>query len=118
VVVFAGVVVALACIPLACSTSQALLGSGQTCLAATDCQPGLVCVPENGQNGQGGPRVCSDDLSGVQKTETNDSGNAAMGEGGGGEGGGGSEGGGGGTTDGTAPSDTGTTSTDTGTGGG
>lgn len=67
---FAMAVAALAALPSACSTSQALAAAGQACLNATDCQPGLVCLP----SGNGSDRVCSNDLSGIQKTESTDSG--------------------------------------------
>jgi hypothetical protein len=64
-------VTVLATLPLAaCSTSQSLAAAGQACLNATDCQAGLVCLP----SGNGTDRVCSDDLSGVQRTESTDSG--------------------------------------------
>ena len=42
----------------ACSTA-ALVPAGGECLLATDCEPGLACVPSNGK------RVCSADLSGI-----------------------------------------------------
>ena len=45
---------------LACSSSPALVAAGGDCFAASDCQPGLVCVPQ-----KNGPRVCSSDLSQV-----------------------------------------------------
>ena len=67
---FAVVVVALGALPSACSTSQSAVGSGGACLTATDCQPGLVCIPQP----NGAQSVCSNDLSGVQKTESTDSG--------------------------------------------
>ena len=67
-----GVLALWAFLPAACSTSQNLASSGQACLTATDCQPGLVCVPQGS-----GQSVCSDDLSGVQKTEGIDSGATA-----------------------------------------
>ncbi len=40
----------------ACS-SASLVPAGGECLQATDCEPGLVCIPS------GGKRVCSADLS-------------------------------------------------------
>jgi len=46
---------------VACS-SQELAGLGGSCNLATDCQDGLACVPQ-----ANGTRVCSNDLSGVQK---------------------------------------------------
>ena len=75
-----GMMVAL---PAACSSTQSLAAAGQACLNATDCQPGLVCVPD----GTGNERACSDDLSGIQKTESTDSGAAMAAEGGAKEGG-------------------------------
>jgi ABC-type Fe3+-hydroxamate transport system substrate-binding protein len=42
----------------ACSSPPKLLGAGKTCFQATDCQAGLVCVPQSNQT-----RVCSSDLS-------------------------------------------------------
>lgn len=47
-----------AALALACSSSPALVAAGGECFAASDCQPGLVCVPQ-----RNGPRVCSSDLS-------------------------------------------------------
>ncbi len=83
VVAFALAVGVLAALPAACSSSQSLAAAGQACLNATDCQPGLVCVPD----GTGTERACSDDLSGIQKTESTDSGAAMAAEGGKKEGG-------------------------------
>jgi hypothetical protein len=100
----------LGALPSACSTSQSLSAAGQTCLNATDCQPGLVCLP----SGNGSERVCSDDLSGVQTTETTDAGMAAAKEGGTKEGGTATEGG---TTDSGGGTDSGSNPTDSGTGG-
>jgi hypothetical protein len=48
----------------ACVGSQKLGGSGATCLQATDCQEGLVCIPQTN-----GPNICSSDLSTIQLTE-------------------------------------------------
>ena len=45
----------------ACSEAK-LVGAGGECLQATDCEDGLVCIP------QGSQRVCSSDLSKIQKT--------------------------------------------------
>jgi hypothetical protein len=94
-VAVSGVFGVLGALQSACSSSPTLVGAGQACLNATDCQPGLVCVPQ----GNGGDRVCSDDLSGIQKTETTDSG--ATSEAGGGKEGGAqsNDGGGQGSTD-------------------
>jgi hypothetical protein len=49
----------------ACSSSKSgSVGEGGECELATDCAEGLICeAPANG-----GTRVCSSDLSGVQKT--------------------------------------------------
>ena len=44
----------------ACSSSPALVAAGGACFAASDCQPGLVCVPQ-----KNGARVCSSDLTQV-----------------------------------------------------
>ena len=46
---------------VACSSSTALVAAGGECFAASDCAPGLVCVPLQ----KDGPRVCSADLSQV-----------------------------------------------------
>jgi hypothetical protein len=48
----------------ACSTKAKLLAQGGDCLQATDCEDGLVCVPQ-----KDGRRICDKDLSGVQLTE-------------------------------------------------
>lgn len=45
-------------VPLACAPDPALVAAGGECFAATDCEPGLVCVPQ-----RGGARACSSDLS-------------------------------------------------------
>lgn len=47
--------------PLACTDKASLIGPGEECFAATDCQPGLVCVPQ-----RSGARVCSNDLTQVE----------------------------------------------------
>jgi hypothetical protein len=44
----------------ACGTDTSLSGPGEECFAATDCQAGLVCVPQ-----RGGSRLCSSDLTQV-----------------------------------------------------
>ena len=49
---------------IACSTKAKLAVQGADCLQATDCQDGLVCVPQ-----QDGRHICDNDLSGVQTTE-------------------------------------------------
>jgi hypothetical protein len=48
-------------VPLACSDKAALSGPGEECFAATDCQAGLVCVPQ-----RTGARLCSSDLTQVE----------------------------------------------------
>ena len=45
---------------LACAQDSPLVGPGAECFLASDCQPGLVCVPQ-----RNGGRVCSNDLSQV-----------------------------------------------------
>jgi hypothetical protein len=51
--------------PAACSSSSAgLQGEGGTCSLTSDCQEGLVCIPQSD-----GSRKCSSDLSGIQQTE-------------------------------------------------
>jgi hypothetical protein len=47
-------------VPLACSSETELSGPGAECFAATDCQAGLVCVPQ-----RDGSRLCSNDLTQV-----------------------------------------------------
>jgi hypothetical protein len=47
-------------VPLACATPSVLVGAGGECFVASDCAPGLVCVPQ-----RGGARACSSDLSQV-----------------------------------------------------
>jgi hypothetical protein len=42
----------------ACTPDTPLVGAGGECFAASDCEPGLVCVPQ-----RGGARQCSSDLS-------------------------------------------------------
>ena len=48
----------------ACNASPKLSAAGGACFQATDCEDGLVCVPQ-----KDGSRVCSSDLSGIQTTE-------------------------------------------------
>ena len=57
-VVAPGVVALLAL--LACGSESSPVGPGEECFVASDCVPGLVCVPQ-----RGGARVCSNDLSQV-----------------------------------------------------
>jgi hypothetical protein len=56
----------------ACSTQAQLAGSGAQCFAATDCQEGLVCIPQ-----KGGTSICSNDLSMIQTVEDAAAGDAA-----------------------------------------
>lgn len=48
-------------VPLACANETTLSGPGEECFAATDCQAGLVCVPQ-----RSGSRLCSSDLTQVE----------------------------------------------------
>jgi hypothetical protein len=61
-----GAVVALGCVLAgviaACSASPKLSGEGGDCRLATDCQAGLVCVAE-----PDGRRICTSDLSRIQR---------------------------------------------------
>ena len=45
----------------ACGTAAKLVGQGGECEQATDCEDGLVCVPE-----KDGSHKCDSDLSGIQ----------------------------------------------------
>jgi hypothetical protein len=47
-------------VPAACASKPTPSGPGEDCFAATDCQPGLVCVPQ-----KSGAFVCSSDLTQV-----------------------------------------------------
>lgn len=44
----------------ACATKPAAAGAGDECFEATDCQAGLICVPQ-----PSGARICSNDLTKV-----------------------------------------------------
>jgi hypothetical protein len=59
-----GIVAAVLAVPTlvaaACAPKNSASGAGQECFVATDCEPGLVCVPQ-----RGGARLCSADLSQV-----------------------------------------------------
>jgi hypothetical protein len=53
--------IAAAWAPLgACSGPSAAVDRGGACYLATDCAPGLVCVPQ-----KNGTRICTDDLTGL-----------------------------------------------------
>lgn len=45
---------------VACATSSSRAGAGEECFLASDCEDGLVCVPQ-----ANGGRVCSNDISRV-----------------------------------------------------
>jgi hypothetical protein len=47
-----------------CGSKSGAVGEGGECEVATDCAEGLICEPSK----DGSTRVCSSDLSGVQKT--------------------------------------------------
>jgi len=47
-----------------CGTKAKLVAQGGECLLATDCQDGLVCVPQADTT-----RICDSDLSRIQRTE-------------------------------------------------
>jgi hypothetical protein len=51
-------------VPFACSTPESLQGNGGQCTQTTDCQPGLMCVPQ-----KVGPGMCSNNLSTIVSTE-------------------------------------------------
>ena len=48
---------------MACSSPAALVGQGGACEVATDCQNGLICIPEKNDAGS----VCSNNLNSVQQ---------------------------------------------------
>jgi hypothetical protein len=64
-------------VPLACAPDPELVGAGEECFVATDCAPGLVCVPQ-----RGGSRFCSSDLTQVVGRPPPEAGAADAGEGG------------------------------------
>lgn len=45
---------------VACAPERVLVGAGGECFTASDCEPGLVCIPQ-----RSGARVCSADLAQV-----------------------------------------------------
>ena len=47
-----------------CSSAAAPVGAGAPCEQVSDCQQGLVCIPQTN-----GTRVCSSNLSSIQRTE-------------------------------------------------
>jgi len=53
--------VALAALTPGCSSQEQLQGEGGQCTQATDCQEGLVCIPQ-----PDGTRKCSGDLGAIQ----------------------------------------------------
>jgi hypothetical protein len=54
------VLLAVAAIAAACASSASKVGAGAECFLASDCEDGLVCVPQ-----ANGGRVCSSDISRV-----------------------------------------------------
>lgn len=60
---------------LACNANTTRVGAGAECFLATDCEPGLVCVPQ-----QNGSRICSSDLSRVAGRPPPDAGPRDAGE--------------------------------------
>ena len=62
-----------ALLALACSSPAALVGAGGQCEQATDCQEGLVCIPQSN-----GTRICSNDLQAIQNTEIDSGTDATM----------------------------------------
>src|SRR3954452_19314600 len=73
-----GVLLAVA----ACTPDTPLVAAGGECFAASDCEPGLVCVPQ-----RGGARQCSSDLSMVAGRQPPEGGAADAADGEAGEGG-------------------------------
>jgi hypothetical protein len=57
-------IVGVAGLLAACSSPEALQGPGGACMQVTDCQAGLVCIPQ-----KNGPNVCSMDTSSLVATE-------------------------------------------------
>jgi hypothetical protein len=60
----AGLGIAVAGAVAACSSSAKLAGQGGQCFAATDCEDGLVCVPQ-----PDGRSACTNDVSGIVHME-------------------------------------------------
>jgi hypothetical protein len=58
--VLAALLVIPAVLAVACAAKNSAFGAGQECFAASDCEPGLVCVPVKDKGS-----VCSNDLSQV-----------------------------------------------------
>jgi hypothetical protein len=54
---------------VACSSAEKLAGEGGACSLVTDCQDGLVCVPENPSQ-PSGSRVCSNNPSAFVPADT------------------------------------------------
>ena len=55
-----GMLGAVGTLAFACAPETSPVGPGGECFVASDCEPGLVCVPQ-----RGGARQCSSDLSQV-----------------------------------------------------
>jgi hypothetical protein len=62
----------------ACSSTASLVAAGGACELASDCEEGLVCIPDT-SSATG--RSCSSDLSSIQETEFPDTGTDATMEG-------------------------------------
>ena len=71
----------------ACSEPPKLVGEGAACAVTTDCQLGLVCIPQ-----QSGARICTGDVTSIAKA-TQRPVDAGRADGDAGEGGEGGEGG-------------------------
>jgi hypothetical protein len=56
--VLAALLAVQAILVVACTPRSSAVGPGQECFAASECEPGLVCVPQ-----EKGGSVCSNDLS-------------------------------------------------------
>jgi hypothetical protein len=57
---FVALSLAVAVAPQACSQKDSTVAKGQPCFLASDCDPGLVCVPQDN-----GTRICTDDINGI-----------------------------------------------------
>lgn len=57
----AAVLAAVGGLLFACAQESSPVGPGGECFLASDCQPGLVCVPQ-----PSGARLCSSDLTGFE----------------------------------------------------
>ena len=71
----AAVFTAIILLAAACAPKNSASAKGQECFAASDCEPGLVCVPQ-----RSGARICSDDLSQVTGQPPAEAGRADAGD--------------------------------------